>query len=265
MTSARVGDRAKADIARSVTEARIWSTLAVADIQSKYRLSTLGTLWITLTTGSLAVAIGLIYGQFFGVDVTDYLPYFAVSYVTWIFMSSVINEAANTLIGAGNLIKSSSMPILFHVLRMLQRNLIVLLHNAVVIVGVWLFFRWPVDWSLLLVLPGLAICYVFLAGASTVIAVVCVRYRDIPQLIQALTQFLFFVTPIIWVPEQLRFGEILLDLNPFAYMLAIVRDPILDRPMGITTWAIAALLALASLWVGAAIYIRFRRRIAYWV
>src|SRR5688572_29283074 len=96
-------DRARTDVVQSVTNARVWSALALADIQSKYRLSTLGSLWITLTTGSLAVAIGLIYGQFFGVDVSEYLPYFSASYITWIFISSVINEASSVLIGAGNL------------------------------------------------------------------------------------------------------------------------------------------------------------------
>lgn len=257
--------RAKSDIRRAFTEAHIWNALAWADIRSKYRLSTLGSLWITLTTGSLAVGIGVIYGQFFGVDVSEYLPYFATSFITWIFISSVINEASSTLIGSGNMIKSSQMPILFYVLRMVQRQFVIGAHNFVVIIGVWLFLRWELTPYTLLSLVGIAITYMFLAGVSVVIAVICVRYRDIPPLIQALTQFLFFATPIIWQPEQLRFGEVMLHLNPITYMLMVVRDPILGRPTEPVTWIIAVLLAAAALLAGAAVYIRYRRRIAYWV
>lgn len=265
MPNAVVASRAKSDIKRVFTDAHIWSELAYSDVRSKYRLSTLGTFWITLTTGSLAVGIGVFYGQFFGVDIRSYLPYFVTSYVFWIFMSSVLNEASSTLIGSSNMIKSSQMPILFYVMRMLQRHLIIAAHNVVVILGIWLLFRWRIGLSGLLLIPGLIIAYVFMAGISTVIAIVCVRYRDIPPLIQALTQFLFFATPVIWHPEQLQYGKAVLDYNPIAYMLLIVRDPLLNRPTDFQTWAIAILLAILSVVAGAYTYIRYRRRIAYWV
>ncbi len=265
MLSSIEADRALRDLRDVVVRSTIWSSLAFADIRSRYRLSTFGSLWITLTTGALALAIGLFYGQFFGQDMHSYLPYFAASYITWMFIASVAGEASTTLIGAGNLIKSSQMPIIFHVLRMLQRNLIVVLHNVIVLLVIWPFVRWSLHPSAVLSLAGLAILYLFLAGTSTIVAIVCVRYRDVPQLIQVLIQFLFFLTPIIWYPEQLRFGATFLKLNPISYMLMIVRDPILGRPMEVETWVIAIGLAAASLIGAALMYMRFRRRIAYWV
>jgi ABC-type polysaccharide/polyol phosphate export permease len=135
-------DRAIRDLRDIFTRSTIWSSLAYADIRSRYRLSTFGSLWITLTTGALALAIGLFYGQFFGQDMQNYLPYFTTSYITWTFIASVMGEASLSLVGAGNLIKSSQMPIVFHILRMLQRNLIVLLHNGIVLIAIWPFVRW---------------------------------------------------------------------------------------------------------------------------
>ena len=258
-------ERAKEDLRQAIYGVPLWNALAVSDIRSKYRLSTLGSLWITCTTGALALAIGLIYGQFFGQNIHDYLPYFTTTYIIWIFISSVIGEASTTLIGAGNLIKSSQMPIVFHVLRMLQRNLIIAGHNAVVIALVWPFIRWHIGPEILLSVAGAVLLYCFLAGAAVVIAIVCVRYRDIPPLIQVLIQFLFFISPVIWQPEQLRFGTFVLVLNPIAYMLAVVRDPILGRDVPLETWLIAIALAVASLVAGGLMYLRFRGRIAYWV
>lgn len=265
MASSVEADRALRDLRDVVVRSTIWSSLAYADIRSRYRLSTFGSLWITLTTGALALAIGLIYGQFFGQDMHSYLPYFTASYITWTFIASVIGEASLTFVGAGNLIKSSQMPIIFHILRMLQRNLIVILHNAIVLVAIWPFVRWSLYPSAVLSLAGLLLLYLFLVGTSAIIAIICVRYRDVAQLIQVLIQFLFFLTPIIWYPEQIRFGAEVLKFNPVAYMLMIVRDPILGRPVEIQTWVIAIGLSASSLIAGSLMYLRFRRRIAFWV
>jgi len=257
--------RAKQDLRQILTHNHVWRALAAADIRSKYRMSTLGSFWITLATGTLALSIGLIYGQFFGQDIHSYLPYFTVSYITWMFMAAVLNDSSNSLISAGNLIKSSQMPIAFHVLRAVQRNFIVFAHNAVVVLIVWLFIRWPIGLQTLLFIPALVLVFVFLTSTAITIAVACVRYRDIPPLIQVLTQFLFFVTPIIWYPEQLRFGSVILSLNPIAYMLMIVRDPVLGRPVSLETWLGAILLTVVSTLVAIFMYRRFRSRIAYWV
>ena len=258
-------DRAFQDLRDVIVRATIWSSLARADIRSKYRLSTFGSLWITITTGAMALAIGLFYGQFFGQDMHTYLPYFTASIITWTFISSVLGESSLTLVGSGNLIKSSQMPIVFHIMRMMQRNLIIVLHNAVVLAAIWPFVQWTLYPSAVLSLLGLGLLYLFLVGVSAIISIICVRYRDIPPLIQVLIQFLFFLTPIIWYPEQIHSYRGILMLNPVSYMLMIVRDPVLGRPVELQTWIIAVALAVSSLTAASVLYMRFRRRIAYWV
>src|SRR5882724_8114536 len=186
MASTTDADRALRDLRDVIVRSTIWTSLAYADIRSRYRLSTFGSLWITFTTGAMALAIGLFYGQFFGQDMHSYLPYFTASFITWSFIASVFGEASTTLVGSGNLIKSSQMPIVFHVMRMMQRNLIIALHNAVVLAAIWPFVRWELYPSALLSLFGLVLLYLFLVGTSVIIAIICVRYRDVPLLIQVL-------------------------------------------------------------------------------
>jgi ABC-type polysaccharide/polyol phosphate export permease len=218
-----------------------------------------------MATGAIAISIGLVYGQFFGQSVESYLPYFTASYITWIFISSTIGEGSTSLIMAGHLIKSAHLPIVFHVLRTVQRNLIVLVHNTLVLLMVWLYFRWEIGPQALLTVLGFILLYFFLVGASMVLAIICVRYRDMPSFIQMFTQFLFFVSPVIWQPEHLRFASSVLALNPMSYMLIVVRDPILGRAVELETWLVAATLTLITVLAGAAFYIRFRDRVAYWV
>src|SRR5262249_11883889 len=75
-----------------------WRSWAFYDTRSRYRFSMLGTLWIFMSTAVTAVSVGLIYGQFFGLNVTQYLPYFTAGLIVWTFISSVLNEASTALI-----------------------------------------------------------------------------------------------------------------------------------------------------------------------
>lgn len=247
------------------TQRHVWMHMAMADTRSRYRQSTLGSLWIAATTAVLVVSIGLIYGQFFGQDLSVYLPYFATGFVLWTYVAGTINEATTTLIGAGSIIKTSHLPVGFHIMRMLVRSLIVFAHNLLVIAGVWLWFRWNPGPGGLLAIPGFILLTVTLTGASLTLSIVCVRFRDIPPLVAAVTQFAFLASPIIWFPEILRFGQVLLYLNPVTHFLMVTRDPLLGRPTEpvawITTVAITAATLLVTLWI----YRRYRDRVAYWV
>jgi hypothetical protein len=53
----------------------MWTALALQDIKLRYRGSVLGPWWLTVTTLLMAVAMGLVYTQIFGVNEEIYLPY----------------------------------------------------------------------------------------------------------------------------------------------------------------------------------------------
>jgi len=243
----------------------VWRALAFADIRSKYRFSTLGSFWLTISTGATVLSIGVIYGQFFGQNITSYLPYFTTGMVIWTFIASILNESTTTLISASTYIKGSNFPLINHVFRTIHRQFLIFLHNLLVFVLVYAFVRWPIDISILLSLAGFGILYAFLIGVAVIISMLSVRYRDIPPMVAAATQFIFFATPIIWYPEQVKIGADLINLNPLAHLLFVVRDPLLGRPVSLGSWLYAAAVATATLAIAAWIYTRFRSRVAFWV
>ena len=265
MMDAASRSRALHELADIASRSYVWRALAFYDIRSRYRFSVLGTCWIVMSTAVTAVSVGLIYGQFFGMNVTQYLPYFTAGLIVWTFIASVLNEAATTLTAAGSLIKGTPVPISLHIMRMLQRNFLIFLHNLVILGIVWLLMAWPVDGGIIAALAGLLLLYVFLIGASVIIAFACVRYRDIPPMIAAGTQFLFLASPIIWHQEHIKHGAEILAFNPVTYLLVVVRDPLLGQTVPISTWCIAAALTAASVACAVFVYVTYRNRIAYWV
>jgi len=64
------------------------------------------------------------------------------------------------------------------------------------------------------------------------VAILCTRFRDIAQIVASVLQVAFFVTPVIWKPEVLPpQAHYFVSYNPFAPLLAVVRDPLLGRPL----------------------------------
>ena len=245
----------------------IWATLAWFDTKLRYRRTFFGPFWITLSTGATIFSIGLVYGAIFGVDISSYMPYFAAGLIIWTLVSGALLEGCSVFIQAGGLIKAVPAPLLQHVFRLLSRQFILFVHNVVLIGILWIIFRWSVDWSLLLVIPGIAIVTLTLFGSILILGVLCTRFRDIEKIIGAILQLVFLITPIIWMPHSLRGDRfrILLDFNPFYYLIQVVRGPLLGDAPPLFMWFAAIGCAVACLVVGLAFYARFRHRIAYWL
>lgn len=252
-----------------VDGARLWRlalTLGWLDIKLRYRGSLLGPFWLTLSTGAMVGALGVLYSTLFKSNTAEYIPFFALSQVLWTFLSSVILEGCTCFTQSESVIRSVRMPFFVHSIRSLVRNALVLAHNVLVIVVVFAFYRiWP-GWHALLALPGLALWVIDSLAIAMLLGAVCARFRDIPPIIANLMTIAFFVTPVIWQPKQIGPSlNWLLIGNPFFDVLQVVRAPLLGTVAGSHVW-IAALVFSAVVcavsWVG---FGRARARIAFWV
>jgi ABC-type polysaccharide/polyol phosphate export permease len=105
-----------------------------------------------------------------------------------------------------------------------------------------------------------------MAWSGYIVAMTCVRYRDIIQLVTSWLQVLFWITPVMWkpdfIPSQYQF---IIDYNPFAQFLNLLRNPFLGEPVSSYTWLTTSAITfgggiLALLLIG-----RYQRRIIFWI
>ena len=141
------------------------------------QLGTIGPFWVTISTGIMVLTVGIVYGQIFSgpnlIGAAGYIPYFAVGIVVWSFISATIAEGCGVFITSSSLIKALKQPLPIHVYRMLLRNVILLGHNALIVVLLWAVFQWHAGWSLLLVLPGFVLLVSAVFGMVLVLAIRC--------------------------------------------------------------------------------------------
>ncbi|HTV46285.1 MAG TPA: ABC transporter permease [Stellaceae bacterium] len=243
-------------------------TLSLLDIKLRYRGSLLGPFWLTLSTTVMIATMGFVYSYLFRTEMKSYFPFLAFSIIFWNFLSGMMLDGCNTFIQAEAVIKGMKLPFAHHALRTVFRNLIVLAHNIVVVVAVFVLFRVPIDRFAVLAVPGFLLWLVDGFLACLLFGVICTRFRDVPQIIQSILQIVFFVTPIMWQPSLVKGHpaiSLIIAINPFEALLQIVRAPLLGDHLGLLAWAVALLFSGLLLVGSVLLFARARGRIAFWI
>lgn len=247
---------------------KLATVLAYEDIKQAYRRSRLGPFWLTLGMGIQIATMGLVFGLIFKTEMHTYLPYLAVSIVTWGLISTTVNEGCMTFISAEAIIKQLRLPHLQHVLRVVWRNTLTTGHNAVILPLLFLVFLKAPSWAIVALLPGVCLLLLNLIWAVWLLGMMSSRYRDLPPIIGSVMTIAFYLTPIMWYPKLIEndsLAHLLLGLNPFYHWVQIVRLPILGQWPTIENWVLALLSAGFGWLVTLVVYKKYKNMIAYWV
>ncbi|GAC84747.1 galactan export ABC transporter permease subunit Wzm/RfbD [Gordonia paraffinivorans] len=271
-SESRTFARAVKDLRDGLASRELWFHLGWQDIKQRYRRSALGPFWITIATAVTATAMGLLYGELFGMDIKVFLPYVTLGFIFWNFIESSILDGSEVFSKNEGLIKQLPAPVSVHVYRVVWRALIIFAHNVAIIVIVFLIFPPPIGWSAFLVVPALVLYMLNSIWVTIVFGILSTRFRDIGQLLTTAVRLVFFMTPIIWTTTSLSnaTGETssrlkLVELNPMFHYLEIARGPLLGQPVEFYHWAVV-LGCTAFGWIlGMLVMRNYRARVAYWV
>lgn len=243
----------------------VWGVLGWHDIRQRYRRSVLGPFWFTLSTLIMVGVLGVLYSMLLRQEIVDYLPYLGVGLVIWQYISSCVNEGATTFISAGYLIKQIRMPLTVHVVRIVWRNFVILMHSLPVLLAFLLIFGHRPGLEIFLVIPGLVILMLQGIWIGVVLGILCARYRDVLPIVGNLLQIAFFFTPVMWLPDLLRERAWVAELNPFYHLIEIVRAPLIGRQLEISSWIWAMGLLVCGFALAQYLMNRARDRVPYWL
>jgi lipopolysaccharide transport system permease protein len=254
-----------ADIRQGVRSWNIWHILAMQELRQRYRRSVLGPMWISVSLAVQVAVMGILVGTLFKQEFTKYLPYATLGIVLWNFIAQSLVEGANCFVGASVYIMQAKRPLFAFVMHVLYRNLIYLAHTAIIYVIVAVIFSVSLTPATLLAVPALLMLVINMAWIMLFIGVLAARFRDVHMMITSSMTVLFWLTPIVFYPEMLGNHRWIIDLNPLAYLLDIVRRPLMgEAPTGIT-WLVTGAMAVVGWTVAFLFFSRFRARVSYWL
>ncbi|MCB8878374.1 ABC transporter permease [Acidisoma silvae] len=253
------------DVAKGFGLWRLALTLSWLDIRLRYRGSILGPFWLTLSTALMIGSLGFLYAFLFHTPIRDYLPFLSLSLILWTFIATIISEGCTVFVSAEGMIRSMRIPFSVYLGQLLARNILILGHNVVVIVVVFLAFQVPVSFAAFAAIPAFLIWMVDGIATALLLGAICARFRDIPPIIGSIMQIAFYVSAVMFKPEFLGKRGWFLLYDPFFTLLQIVRQPLLGSIPGYATYlsAIGFSIALCALtWYT---FLRVRHRIAFWI
>ena len=189
----------------------------------------------------------------------------ALGFVAWAYVNGTISEGGEAFFAGGAIIRQSSLPLPLFILRCVIRNVINLAHHIVIVLAVMIWFRIVPTVGMLWVIPGLIVVTINLAWISLVLATISSRFRDVPQIVAAVLQFIFFLTPVFWKPTPEMAGSIFIDRNPFYAMVEVIRSPVLAGAVSPKAMAYLTLLAVIGWSVAILSYNLTRRRVVHYL
>lgn len=238
---------------------------AWGDTKARYRRSVLGPFWLVLGTAVGVVGLGLLWSKLLKIPHALFIPSLAVGLVVWQLIAGCVTESTTILTRNASIIRNLKTPYLIFPVQLVLRQLINFAHNIVVVVVVLIVFPPMIGFAQLLLIPGLLLLVVNLAWITLLIGMLGARFRDLEQLVAVLMPMLFFVSPVIYRPNQLDAHQGFLWLNPFSYLISLIRDPI----QGIVPPSFVYIVSVGMFIVGGTFTIwllnRKYGRIAFWV
>ncbi len=254
------------DFFDGLTNWRMWGRLGWQEIKRRYRRTVIGPFWTTLSLGVFMIALGVVWANLWHQDPKVYLPFLCTGLLAWNMVAAIISEGCMTFVSGESLIKQLRFPYSVLACALAWRNVIVFLHNLAIFVAVALYAGLRPTWATLLAIPGLFLVWFNGVWMSTMLGILCTRYRDVQQVVISILQISMFVTPIFFTPEQLGARmKYFAQANPLFHYVNIVRSPLLGTVPSHLTYVTVLVGTTAGWGLTLWVYSRFRRRLAYWL
>jgi len=236
------------------------------DLAKQYDRTALGILWVLISQTINISGIAFVFSMVFNTELKDFFPYLAISILSWGLISGVVGESPRLYHAAGQVLNAFPIPYGTFALRMVLRHFVIFAYGLPVFFAVALYFRVPVFPLVLLALPNLILLFLLLYPLANVLGVLGARYRDIAPIVGSFIYLLFLVSPVIYEASRLPAnGKWLVILNPFYYLLELVRRPFLGQVPGLEIYLVVAVM-IAVAWTLSTVFDRkYGRYIVFWV
>lgn len=256
------------DLSESFKHREYWFYSSWMDLVLRYRMTALGPFWILVGPVLYITALSLLYGQVLNTSNAGYLVHLTIGIIFWGFMNQCLAGACRILFLNRYMILNGRVRYTDYVLKLFSGNVLLYAHHLIVLAAVLAFSGNPLHLTALLALVTLPLAVLCILGGSIFLAVVGARFKDIAELVQSIFRIAFFITPIIWSPDlhgRSAVIEAFMYLNPFYYLLDIVRAPIAVGRIPLLEIAVVCAMTVLAWIMAYFAYNRARPYIALWL
>lgn len=244
-----------------------WLSLVQMDLRARYRRSVLGLGWSLLHPIAMTVVLCTVFHKLFNQDIKTYGPWLLVGICFWNFITTVTTQGCQCLFQGEKYIRQYPAPMAIYPLRtVLGASFHFLVALLVALVMQCCFNGIGSLAGLPILIPTLVLLFILGWSLALLAGFATAYFPDSHQIAEIGLQILFYGSAIITPPAFLREKGMgwIVDYNPLAALVAMVREPILSGhlpPPATTALACLTVCVMA----GAAVYtlVRLQQKIIF--
>ena len=216
-----------------VGDFRVWADVlffAWSDNLNQYRRTFLGSLWAIIGLGIGSIGLGLVWSQLWNQPIEIILPRITIGFLIWYFIAGCITEGTGCIINNAIAINNNTLPLCFYPMLAFVKQVVKFGYSLILIIGLHIVLPLNSYEYIPYILLGFLINCWFLYVFMYFVGIMAARFRDLVPLILSTLPIVFFVSPVLFRPQQM--GELawLIWLNPLTYFITVLRDPLTGAP-----------------------------------
>jgi lipopolysaccharide transport system permease protein len=211
-----------------------WMALVRIDLRNRYRRSIIGMGWSLLQPIAMTVVLCIVFSQIFGQPLRTFAPLLLSGLTLWGFILAVVMGGCQCFFQGEPYIRQHPAPLAIYPLRTtLGAGFHFLLGFGIALVFVWCMNGFGNLPALLSLVPAFVLLFVVGWSLAICMGVSNVMFQDSQHLVEVFMQIFFYLSPIIYpaefMVEKLEKMNLawLMDLNPIAVLLELIRQPLL--------------------------------------
>jgi ABC-type polysaccharide/polyol phosphate export permease len=217
-----------------------WLSLVKMDLRTRYRRSVLGLGWSLLHPIAMTTVLCIVFQNILmpEANIYTYAPFLMAGFAVWSYILGSAIQGCFCMFQGESYIRQFPAPLAIYPLRAALGSTIHFLIALVVVIGMAFLFRLFDPGSTLVadpsalfsLLPTLGLMFAFAWSVAILTGFANVYFQDTQHLCEVGFQILFYMTPVCYNADLLRRRNLgyLVDFNPLAALLDLVRQPILE-------------------------------------
>lgn len=234
--------------------------LAARDISVRYKQTIIGLGWAIIQPVLTMVIMTIIFSRVAGLHSEGSAPYAIMVFAAmlpWMFFSSALSSASQSMVMNSNLISKVYFPRLIVPASSIATCFADFFVSFLVLAALMAWYRFSPSWNVLSLPIFIAMAFLAALGPGLFITALNVKYRDFRYVIPFLIQFGLYATPVGFSSSVVRekLGErlfLLYSLNPMVGVIDGFRRAILgsSSPLDPVSMAISVSVIVLFVFVG---------------
>jgi len=246
----------------------LFQVLAWRDVSVRYKQTVIGVAWAVLRPVLSMMIFTFVFARLAKLPTEGKAPYALMVFVgmlPWIFFSTALGDASNSLVTNVNLISKVYFPRLIVPTATIMVGFVDLAIGFGILVLMMLWYHFLPSLQIVLLPVFVVLAFLATLGPSLWITALNVKYRDFRYVIPFILQLGIYVSPVGFssrvVPAK---WKLLYSLNPMVGVIDGFRWCILgsDSPLYVPGFLLSALMIALFVWIGIVYFRRTERSFA---